>query len=401
MEPNELKERLDLKELELNSLLEITQAINSNLPEDALYKIFDFTLRANLRIRKIALYVLEEFWNCKVNYGTDIEFSEIPLPKRFSDVKEWTKIDGQVGEFKTFDFVFPVKQQIKTLAIVFVGKDDDGMGVDTTFLEAISNIIIVAIENKRLANQQLREEAFKKELEIAKNVQRFLFPDELPYGIRLKIEASYIPHQSVGGDYYDYIPINRNQFLICIADVSGKGVPAALIMSNFQASLRAMIRHTPNLTEIIEALNYQLLENAKGENFITFFGGIYDHKLKTLVYINAGHNHPVLIGTDNKVKLLDEGTTILGAFHPLPFINEGFITDLDNFLLFLYTDGLTETSNNDGEEYGPERLAEFLAENANVDLREIHKRVMNDLDTFKEDNEYLDDITLLSCKLED
>ena len=401
MAPNELKEQLDLKELELNSLLEITQAINSNIPEDALYKIFDFTLRANLRIKKIALYVLDDFWNCKVNYGTETNFSQVPLPRQFSDVKESTKINGKVGDFRVFDFVFPVKQQAKTLAIVFVGKDETGTGVDTTFLEAITNIIVVAIENKRLANEQLKEEAFRKELEIAKNVQRFLFPDELPYGIRLKIEASYIPHRTVGGDYYDYIPINRNQFLICIADVSGKGVPAALIMSNFQASLRAMIRHTPNLTEIIEALNYQLLENAKGENFITFFGGIYDHKLKTLVYINAGHNHPVLITPDKKVKLLDEGTTILGAFHPLPFVNEGFITDLDNFLLFLYTDGLTETSDSTGEEYGPERLTKFLEENADKDLREIHKIVMKDLDKFKGENEYMDDITLLSCKLED
>lgn len=384
-------------------MLEITQAINSNLPEEALFKIFDFTLRANLRIKKIALYVLDNGWKCKVNYGTDTNFQEVDLPGNFIDIDGTVSLDVNAdSEFSTFDFVFPVKQQDKTLAIVFVGEGtmDDGV-VDTTFLEAISNIIIVAIENKRLANQQLKDEAYNKELEIAKNVQKFLFPEDLPYGIRLKIEASYLPHQSVGGDYYDYIPINRNQFLICIADVSGKGVPAALIMSNFQASLRAMIRHTPNLTEIIEALNYQLLENAKGENFITFFGGIYDHKLKTLVYINAGHNHPVLIPQNGEVKLLDEGTTILGAFHPLPFINEGFITDLENFLLFLYTDGLTETSNEEGEEYGPERLQEFLEQNGDLDVRDIHKMVMNDLDQFKGENEYLDDITLLSCKLED
>jgi sigma-B regulation protein RsbU (phosphoserine phosphatase) len=103
------------------------------------------------------------------------------------------------------------------------------------FIQALSNIIIVAIENKKLARKQLEQEAFRKELEIASDVQQFLFPDKLPNTERLKMEASYLPHDLVGGDYYDFIPINKNQFLLCVADVSGKGIPAALMMSNFQA----------------------------------------------------------------------------------------------------------------------------------------------------------------------
>ena len=134
------------------------------------------------------------------------------------------------------------------------------------FIQALSNIIIVAIENKKLANKQLAQEAFRKELEIASDVQQFLFPESLPNTDILKVEASYLPHDIVGGDYYDYIPINKNQFLICIADVSGKGIAAALMMSNFQASLRTLcFSQTPNLTDIIEALNFQVLENTKGE----------------------------------------------------------------------------------------------------------------------------------------
>ena len=171
-------------------------------------------------------------------------------------------------------------------------------------------------------------------------------------------------------------------------------------MSNFQATLRTMIRQTPNLLEIVEALNYQLLEHAKGENFITFFAAIYDHKLKTMVYINSGHNHPILMDNKNGIKMLDEGSTILGVFHPLPFINEGFITDLEDFYLFLYTDGVTETSNNKGEEYGVERLVDFISNNMNKDLRKVHKEIIASLDAFKGSKAYHDDLTMLSCRIE-
>ncbi|MTI20462.1 serine/threonine-protein phosphatase, partial [Fulvivirga sp. RKSG066] len=196
-----------------------------------------------------------------------------------------------------------------------------------------------------------------------------------------------------------YIPINKNQFLICIADVSGKGIPAALLMSNFQASLRTLIRQTGNLREIIEELNYQVLENAKGEKFITFFAAIYDHKLKTLVYVNSGHNPPLLV-RNGEIQQLDEGSTVLGAMHPLPFLNEGFITDLDDFLIFCYTDGVTETENENGDEYGLERVEAYFKQNHNHSLQKIHQDIIIDLDDFKGRNGYRDDITMLSCKVE-
>jgi len=400
-----LQTRYNLKELELNSLLEITQAINNNLSEESLYKIFNFTLRANLNVNKVALYVFEETWDAKVNFGTKKDFLKIKIQKDILNLEDITDLSKlKVGDFNEFDTVIPIRHKAKIIAFLFVQTGEikiEGKLTETStnYLQALTNIIIVAIENKRLTNKQLRQEAFRKEMEIARDVQKYLFPENLPYGVRLKIEASYLPHHSVGGDYYDYIPINQNQFLICIADVSGKGVPAAIIMSNFQASLRTLIRHTPNLSEIIETLNFQLLEHAKGENFITFFAAIYDYKLKTMIYVNAGHNHPLLFDQKNGVSLLDEGSTVLGAFHPLPFINEGFVTDLENFLMFLYTDGLTETNNEKGEEYGPDRLRSFVESRIDKDLKQIHEELMTELDEFKGKNSYHDDITILSCKM--
>ena len=401
MEQKILADKLKLKELELNAVLEITKAINDNIPEEALYKIYDFTLRANLNVKKLALYVLDDAWGCKVNHGTENDFFSIRIDKKFKELRQITEIkDCYVDAFNEFEYIIPVFHKNETLALVFVSEDCEEEHNASEFIQAISNIIIVAIENKKLARRQLEQEAFRKELEIASDVQQFLFPDDLPYGMRLKVEASYLPHDRVGGDYYDYIPINKNQFLICVADVSGKGIPAAILMSNFQASLRTLVRQTPNLTEIVEALNYQIMESAKGEKFITFFAGIYDHQLKTMVYVNAGHNPPLLVRRGKEVTPLEEGSTILGMFQPLPFVNEGFITDLDDFMLFCYTDGVTETANEQGEEYGMDRLVNYLQENSYKDLKDIHHDIIVNLDDFKGREGYKDDITMLSCRID-
>lgn len=407
MSQRDLKKQVEIKELELNALLEITQAINSNLPAASLYKIYNFTLRSNLKIRKLALFVLDDEWNCKASFGTDHQFQSIKLLPAFKTIHDIAHLK-EFGDcaFTEFDIVIPVTHKSNTLALVFVGGLDKNEGGEVEedgirFIQALSNIIIVAIENKKLANKQLEQEAFRKELEIASDVQQFLFPKSLPNTDVLKVEASYLPHDIVGGDYYDYIPINQNQFLICIADVSGKGIAAALMMSNFQASLRTLLRQTPNLTDIIEALNFQVLENTKGEKFITCFAAIYDVKLKTMVYVNAGHNPPILWDRRNGLRFLEEGSTVLGAMHPLPFVNEGFITDLDDFLLFCYTDGVTETVNERGQEFGVEKIMEYFNSDHTYtkDLKTIHQDIIVALDTFKGTEAYHDDITILSCRV--
>lgn len=407
MELLDIRKQFEIKELELNALLEITQAINNNVPEESLYKIYNFTLRSNLNIRKLALFVLDDEWYCKAHFGTTHPYHKVKLLAEFKTIQNITHLrEFRDCEFTEFDIVIPVAHKSHTLALVFVGGlDKNGMSYEhedgVKFIQALSNIIIVAIENKKLARKQLEQEALRKELEIASDVQQFLFPEKLPNTPVLKMEASYLPHDRIGGDYYDYIPINKNQFLICVADVSGKGIPAALMMSNFQASLRTLVRLTPNLVDIIEALNYQVLENTKGEKFITFFAGIYDIRLKTMVYVNSGHNPPILWDKKNGLRTLEDGSTVLGAMHPLPFLNEGFLTDLDDFLLFLYTDGLTETINEEGKEFGVERLLHYFNQDHTYlkDLKTIHQDILVSLDTFKGRNAYHDDITIMSCRV--
>lgn len=388
---------LDIKDLQLNALLEITQAVNNNLPEDDLLKIYKFTLLADLKINKLALFTQQNgSWVCRVNFGTKEDLIGSPLPTEYQELK------NQLGlvetSFNEFDSVFPVYHKNKLLSVVFIESEKE-LGVQNRFLNALTNIILVAIENKRLARQQIEQEAYRRELEIAKKVQNFLFPKELPKIERLQIEAFYLPHHDVGGDYYDYIQIDENRFLACIADVSGKGVPAALLMSNFQASLRALVRQTKDLLEIVTELNHSTFVSGNAENFITFFAGIYDFKSKSLEYINCGHNE-IILKHGGEIELLNDGTTVLGMFDPLPFIETQRLDSVDEFFLFAYTDGLTETFNEKEEDFGFERLLKIIKQDCPNDLSDLHDQVLKELNEFKGQRSFHDDITMLSCLIQ-
>lgn len=392
-----MSQTIDIKDLQLNALLEVTQAVNNNLPEQDLLRIYRFTLLADLKVEKLALFTESDgLWSCRAHFGVDENCSQKQLPEAYYVLKNEEKVVE--ADFSEFETVFPVYHKEKILAIVFVsyGKEEPNQN---RFLNALTNIILVAIENKRLARKQVEQEAYRKELEIAKKVQNFLFPKELPKVERLQLEAYYLPHHDVGGDYYDYIQIDENRFLICIADVSGKGVPAALLMSNFQASLRALVRQTKNLERIALELNISTYTSGNAENFITFFAAIYDFKARTLEYINCGHNE-IILKTDEGIQLLNEGSTILGMINPLPFVNSEKIENISNFFVFAYTDGLTETFNEQGEAFEFDRLQRLIKDNELEDLAGLHSTILSTLDEFRGAKPYHDDITMLSCKVQ-
>ncbi len=205
----------------------------------------------------------------------------------------------------------------------------------------------------------------------------------------------------MGGDYYDFIRISENCFLMCVADVSGKGIPAALLMSNFQASLRVLARQTQNLKQIVHELNYTLYQVSGGERFITLFCALYDRQARRLVYINAGHNAPVLCRHKDKPELLEKGTTVLGIFHPLPFLEETTIEDLGQFLLFSYTDGLVEVTNDRDEEFGGDRIYEMVERFRDDSPESIHRRVIAAVEAHRAGMVYTDDVTLLTVKVQE
>lgn len=393
--------KLEIKELELKSLFETIRAINANASEKDLYKIFKFIIRSNPNISKLALYVLDEQWDCKTFFGTRMDYGQIPLDRRVMEIKEISEVPGGIRYFEEFRRVIPVKHKNTVLAYVFVCEteevEDDSM-LELDFIDALSNIIIVAIENKKLARREQRQQEYKKQLQIARNVQTMLFPKELPDEPALKVEASYLPHHTIGGDYYDFIEVDENRFLMCIADVSGKGIPASILMSNFQAALRVLSKRETSLEKIVEELNLLVMQNSMGENFITAFFARVNRQARTIEYINAGHNPPFLFSEDGHQQL-ETGTTILGGFRELPFLEKGVVENMSSFLIFCFTDGFIETYNEKGEEFGEKHLLNFLKENLHLDQRDIHSKLISLLNTFKGENAYVDDITLLSCRV--
>jgi sigma-B regulation protein RsbU (phosphoserine phosphatase) len=265
------------------------------------------------------------------------------------------------------------------------------------FIQTITNLIVVAIENHHMASEKIRQAAMRRELELAAQMQNILFPVSLPDTDRYRLSSVYLPHQEVGGDYYDFIQVNEHEFVLCMADVSGKGIPAALLCSNFQANLHAHVHVEPSLPALVRLLNQKVFSSAKGEKFITFFIARYNALTRELTYVNAGHNPPYLIH-EKVVYMLNEGSTALGMFEELPFVNPGKTFVPGGAFLHCYTDGVTEVENESGEDFGQFRLREFFtARIQEQDIRKQQQQLVDALTSFKGSGSYTDDITLLSC----
>jgi sigma-B regulation protein RsbU (phosphoserine phosphatase) len=391
------------KELELKALLEITQAINENKQESVLLEIFKFTCLVHLNIKTLVLYVAgTEGFDERVSHGVKGRTPKTILYKDVEENKDIGKLNLVMSEeysFAELDIYVPVYHKDKMLAILLLKKKEDDRELDLDFTQALTNILVVALENKRFARKQLGQERLNREIEIASNVQRLLFPAQLPETERLQAKVTYYPHSTVGGDYYDLIQKSDDEVFFCIADVSGKGMPAALLMSNFQAALRTLLRSSSDLKMIVEQLNYTLFENTNGDRFITFFLGYYNYKTRELIYVNAGHNPPVLCWEgERRTETLKAGTTILGAFKDLPFLELGIREHLSQFTIHLYTDGLTESCNSDEEEYGDERFEKFISKNMCIHPNLFHDSFFQDLDNFSNGVARKDDVTLLSLR---
>ena len=397
-----------IKEFKLNALLEVTKAINSNYSTAELLSIFENIIRQKLGIGKLVLFSNDgKSWKCLLSFGVDEEVSHINVEKEFKHIKEISTIDidsTKASLHKSFEIVIPVYHKSDPLAYVLIGdinEDESGMSASIKhlpFVQTLTNLIIVAIENKKLAKENLRRAAMHRELELAWEVQRMLFPEHLPHNENLDMDAVYLPHQQVGGDYYDFIQINENEVAICVADVSGKGVPAALLMSNFQANLRILLHHIPNLPDIVRELNSKISVNAKGEKFITLFIAKYNMVTRVLHYINAGHNPPLVIDEDG-ANLLTVGCTGLGMFDELVKVREGIVNVAHGALLLCYTDGLVETTNEKEEDFSLKRVQQIALDNRKLNPKDLNALIIEKVNKHKGDMAYIDDIALVTCRL--
>ncbi len=279
-------DRLRIPKFKLGALLDITLSINANLPTEELLLKYESILRNNLGIGKILIYKHSLKWECLLNGGFPKEL-ETGIDVE-SQLLKFTEISfrSEDLDIEGVDILIPVYNNYVQLAYVLIGDiEEEGEGVSPVikhlnFIQTISSIILVAIENIRLSKESLRQEAIRRELELAARMQQKLIPDNttMPQNEHFVVNGFYYPHYEVGGDYYDCIKLSDTKTGFCIADVSGKGISAAILMSNFQASLRALFTHDIELPLLIQKLNTLINANAAGEKFITFFVARYDHK---------------------------------------------------------------------------------------------------------------------------
>lgn len=397
-----LQRALHLKQLQLNGLLNMTQAINNNISAIELFKMYKSFLSWEIGISRMALYIKDkEEWICATWIGLNKEEQNLKIGERLEYYNRLKLIEKEVDPFiATFDVIIPVQHKQTPIAYVLIGnfEAEDDMYAKVQFITAITNIIAVAIENKRLFKKQLEQERMRREMELAGEMQRMLIPKKLPSTKWYEFDCIYKPHYGVGGDYYDVISIGEDKIVFCVGDISGKGVAAAILMANFQANFHTLINKSEQLDNFIIDLNKSVNLITEGDKYITLFIGEFNFNTKKLKYINAGHSWPVVYSKGN-IHFLKKGSTFLGSFKEITDIEIGEeILDEDAFIL-TYTDGLTDLKNEDDEFLKPEFLYEFVRENHNLSAAEFNKRLMVEIERFKGSNIYPDDFTVLSCKL--
>jgi len=400
-----LENQIKVKDFKLNSLLEITTAINSNFGVDQLIRIYAFILKEQLGFHRFILFNEQEDWNCLLKVGFKGKIKDIDVKRDLSRFKEITVIESSQSKLLAeFDVIIPVYHKEKALAYLLLSgiknteTDTAENKADRSFVQTLTNIIVVAIENKRMAKQSIVQERIKKELEVASEMQKLLFPSDLPSNRRMDISAKYTPRHEVGGDYYDFIPLGDDEYIICIADVSGKGIGAAMLMANFQATIRTLFNYQRFEMEfLMEELNKKVMKSAKGEKFITFFIAHYNATSRELKYVNAGHNHP-FITNGRKVEMLSEGCIGLGMLDELPFIHIGKKILKPNTTIVLYTDGIVELENDKEEYFGIEKLVKLVHSYYPLKMEDMNNLIFSKLDEWRGDLNLVDDTAIFSCR---
>jgi sigma-B regulation protein RsbU (phosphoserine phosphatase) len=401
---DELIRLLLKRQTELNSLLEITRAINKNTSTPVLIQMLETILQNYLQIGRFRFMVEKDgVYSCVSKYGGVIETAGVlnNTWAHLNKIKAPSPLLGQSNAvLANYDYFIPIYHKNKALAFALIGEfstTGEMLDNDLTFIQTLINVIVVALENKRLFRERLQAERFQREMELAVEVQNMLIPLRVYKETGIEVGAKYMPHQDIGGDYFDFFRLNESEFLWCIADVSGKGISAALLMANFQASLQGLAAIENDLTAIVERLNRIVINNTKGEKFITLFLGRYNEKTRKLNYINAGHN-PTILYANGEAISLKLGTTMIGAFDELPFLNEGEIDIEPGSLIFNYTDGLMDHELPNFKSWSEERLLEFVINNGELSPDNFNDAMMNHVNLVVKGTP-IDDITLLTIRI--
>lgn len=394
---------LDLKRQEAQAMLEIVRSINPNLPTKSLIAIVINTIKAQLGVRKLRLVLLEHDGSYQVAYNYGFPKEALPPLEALSSFAQTAPVDCtcQIWQenFKV-EYIIPlgVKDAPTAWFLIADFADSEAEALnDLIFMETVGNILVVSLENIRLFEEKLKQEVIQHELEVAERIQKQLLPNSFVIHQAVDVYALNVAHHKVGGDFYDLIPHSADEFFVIMADVSGKGIAAALLVANLQANLRAQVYIQPTLSHIVKKINSILYKITAGEKFVTLFLSKINTAQKTIEYVNCGHNPPMLVHPDKTLAELSIGCIPIGIM-PEIAVEVGTEPVAKDDLLFLYTDGILEQENEKGDQLGIQFLEESLLKNSHLPTHEVIQNLYQVLNDFANKQTAVDDVTLLALR---
>jgi len=400
-------------------LYEVGKKLSSPLNIDDLLKMILDSLRNVVRFNAGGIYLLdEETRNLRTVYAEGYcKDDDIDIALKFGKgLVGWVVKTGEplivpdVSSHEKYidcnietrsEIVAPLKIDGKVLGVMNL-ESNKLAAFDENSLELMMTLAsqaAISVERAILHDKLLKNEQLQAQLTIARQIQSTFLPDEDPQIDGYDISGVNIPSGEVGGDYFDFIKIIDYHTGIAIADVSGKGIPASLIMAAFRASLIAEIRNNFTIRTICSKVNHLLVESVEEGHFVTAFYGVLDSLNDVFTFANCGHTFPILIRQNRDVVFLREGGLPLGIMEDSVY-DERPVSLQSGDLIFFYTDGVTEAPDKTGREYGEERIIRILQANRNLPARKIHQKIYNDVKAFASPDHIYDDLTMIVLKKE-
>jgi phosphoserine phosphatase RsbU/P len=402
----DLNKRLERRVSRLRSLFEAGKEFNVSLDRRAILRLLGYTLMGEMTVARFAVALQGDDGSYELVVNRFPEGMSQPQLRHCAEAGTLVLPEppGQ-SPFQAELYAagvrasIPMEVQGTIRGLLLVGQrlqhpiDEE----DTEYLSSLANLAMSGLENARLLEEMIEKNRMEEDLRIAWQIQQGLLPKSLPHLEGYEIAAETIPSQQVGGDCYDVINLGGGRVLVSIADVSGKGTPASLLMANVQAALRALARLDLPLSELAARINDVIYENTSYDKFITAFLGIIDRRNGEFLYVNAGHNPPFLFSR-NGITPLETGGLIFGVMPTTIPYEVGSVSMGPGDLLLLYTDGVSEALNPERQEYGEERMKSLFWDAIPAAAAEAIERMRDDVKLFARGAQQSDDITILAIR---
>lgn len=408
---------------QLNLLMELIGKINSNLELDKLLREIMDSAKIIMDTEASSLFLLSEDKSkltLTIPTGpatAEVSGKSIPSNQGLSgwvvqnvepvvvkNVQDDPRFEGELSEnssFTTKDLICVplVNHDGKVIGALEAinKKDPDQLTEDLIpIFQTLANQAAIAIENAKLQQERIEKELMYKELEVARTIQSGFWPKDVPQIPNYRVAGCSKPAKSVGGDYYDYIPIpNTNRWGFTVADVTGKGVPASLLMATMRASLRSHVENNNNVGDSINKVNKLIYEDSPIDKFITAVYGELDTETHTFNYVNAGHNNPYLLNPDqHELTQLEMGGVMLGIMDPVDFKGDSVALKPKEKLI-LFSDGIPEARNTEGDFFSDEAFEHWLLEHKSLSPSQMMMNLLKTIETFSKGQPQSDDITII------